>query len=522
MKLNIPVIACLCLSLLGSQELNAKRNLIKMRPESTQGFLVLDKDADASISSWKIDIYKDPADGTASASAPAPEVTYTLENKNYQLIPSEFYQPGPYTYSYTITGYNSKDEPVVSQGPEFLCAGCPPSNMEELGKWTCDGKTYAWVVKLWRDRNPPKNYFLIFGQAVDFSTSGIQIPYYQWGTSAFLNSICGTDSTFPSIPMLEYYGLASNDCYTVNENNKIITRNSMYPYYLRDHECAKLYGSVFGVQKSLGNWHTAGGKMVNLGSATPATGTSMSEMLNYIRIHDIFEFGDDNALSCSPCGGSVTGWTNGGWATSYIEANKIWTSGVGCEFELWCTIGKISELAEGKPMNINEDLQWYSGLVAVQISRIDEEEKSISLERDKLFDETGRFIAPPMMLSEGLYSFEFVHEKHAGLPFYLDVKTATDYSLKQKDLFEATIYPVPITSSAFKIDMKAYAQLDVTYSLYNPSMSLVRTEVFNLPKDYTGTKTIRIPYVSGNYTHVFTFPDGSVQSFITPRESSFD
>lgn len=512
---------------------SAQSNAIKILPEYSQGYLVLDEAAYPNVDMWEIAIYKNTYPGGVKQSTL--EDSYRLGGINFINIPVEYYQrdtTDTIDYSYFVLAYDSLGDTLVYQGPERACQGCPPANFKELKIWKCNGRTYAWEVRLWRDDafgSPTYGkYYLVFDQALDFTTpddNGNGIPYYEWGPYGFFSTLCQNLPNPTALALWEWYGLAEGNCYMVNSNPKIISRPGVaLQQGLRDYDCTVLSGDLWGVQKYLGSWKNAlKGVPFYIGNDN-LENYSSSSLITYINNNNIFDL--ETNLACSTCSGSPSFENSGWWGTGFEKPGwripNFPNTDPHRKHNPWSIISEMSDYLGGDELEIIGGNIWYGNMPAVQISRVDDIGMDVLIERDKIFDSKGDFVGPNLVFTPGLYRFEFIDNTSTGLPYYYEIETTEDYSIYAKDFLDVTIYPVPIVGNQVSIDFEAFANVEFTYTLYDPSLNIMNTQNFKFGKGYTGTEVITsgpsVPsWPSGNYVHYFLFTDGSYLSFITPK-----
>lgn len=508
----------------------AAQSAVELRPETSNGFLLLNSTDYPTVTSWEITIFKTTyTDGVPTTTT---EKTETLtDGVNFTSIAQEYYAGGSSSvdYSYTVKGYGTAKAPVTTFGPERLCLGCPPPNMELLKTWKCKASTYAWSISAFHNTNwqgpEAGNYYLWFSEAVDYLSTdngGFVIPYYEWMTGSEEAAICSTPES------REFHGLTDNDCYTVNaegSTQRIITRDALETDHLLGAECDHITGHIFGVQKYLGPWTNRAGMLINLGT-TNVSDLSVEQIVNAVTDNDWFDL--DDTLECDSCE-NVPEWHNEGWwGTGYQEAPwyaEIPTTDPPVDHQdggLWGLIGTMSQYAGGESFTpVKGNVKWYENMRSVQVSRIDQPGLNLLIERSKLFDGDDQIGYPSITLEPGLYLVEFIHKDQTGLPLFYRVATEQVYTIQQKDLFDATVYPVPITGNSFSMDLKAKAKMTVAYTLYGPSMEVLHTQNISLSKNHTKTVTVSngagaaTAWPSGTFIHHFAFPDGSEVSITT-------
>lgn len=507
--------------------------VIRFKPEYSQGFLVLNSAAYPDVTGWQVDIYKK----NNSRRGTVLDNSISLGTKNYIHFDAAYYQPAAGSgidYSYTITGYGANGLPVVVQGPQQICSGCPPTNMEEQQTWTCNGTNYAWTIKLWQDISPGNGqYYLILDQAYSYfsqANGGVGVPYYMWCTQEYEASVCQDGN----VGMQRFYGLNAisfnnqnthcNDCDNVNSssNPKIITRHATSPDGLRDMECSNITGDICGIQKYLGPWHDT----VVLGQLVPISfnpvGYDMEQLLeDYVNQYDLFSLGEE--LVCEVCGeGDPEGGDDNG------DDFYDWLMGViletfhdeGGDVHFWDAVGQLSQDRGGTPVSLPGGHVWYTNLKEVNITRLDAPGLSTSLSLEKLFDANEDFVSPSLVFTPGLYWIEFVDDHLVSLPWFVEFSNTQDCSIYDKDCLGVTIYPVPITGNSVNLQLETTKELTFTYTLYGPGSQVMATRNYHLAEGYRGTDLISSgvgasQWPAGNYVHYFEFSDGSTLSYTT-------
>ncbi len=501
--------------------------------------MVLNHAAYPSVENWQVKIYENTYTGGSKTSTLIKN--YRLGGLNYLLIPTEFYQPQEGTgidYSFSVTGFNSSGV-VVNQGPMNLCEGCVPPNFDVINKWSCNGKRTAWEIQLWRNTNSPEDdpvsgghYFLTLRPALNYSTSdygGNAVPYYEWATPSWLEAICGEEYGPSHTELRGFYGLNFIDCELINQygsGRKIVTRFANNSHGLRDAQCASITGPIYGIQKYLGDWRGSASALADIGSSNIG-GYSRAELITFVNNNDVFDL--STALNCDICV-NAPNWSNSGWWGH--NPNKPikpgwWTPkfpGISKPGNnLFASIDYVAEIAGGEPLVINNEYSWYSNLLALQIARVDKPGVSVLLERDKLFDENGIFIAPSVVLVPGLYRFEFIHEDLNGIALMYECERDEDNTLYDKDFLNVVLFPVPMQQYGISMNLNALAKVDFEYTLFDPELRVIHKQSFRLKKEYEGTYSVEGGLIgagmwpNGNYIHQFTFADGSVKSYVTHK-----
>lgn len=122
-----------------------------------------------------------------------------------------------------------------------------------------------------------------------------------------------------------------------------------------------------------------------------------------------------------------------------------------------------------------------------------------------------------LSLQAGLYCFGFAIKGLGYVPFILEVETPLNVTMAMADMLSVNIYPVPITSNSFTIDMTASEALSFTYEFRNSSGTLLYKQKFNLKKNQQWTHVVKPTQGVPNGKHInrFVFTDGSVLSLQT-------
>ncbi|MDD4236873.1 MAG: hypothetical protein PHF99_12740 [Bacteroidales bacterium] len=185
----------------------------------------------------------------------------------------------------------------------------------------------------------------------------------------------------------------------------------------------------------------------------------------------------------------------------------------------------IDQIGEAFNNESNDEFTWPDGIDKVDIVRISESPSAIcTIYEDSIYDANGNIIAPQFTLNKGLYTFSLTHKDKSHNYSIIEVKSMVTSTLDIAELFNITIYPVPIINDYFIIEIGSSISDNLSYELYDKDANSIHNERirYSTSGGFSGISTIRIDpdntMPDGNLFNRFIFSDGSVITIQTVKE----
>lgn len=401
----------------------------------------------------------------------------------------------------------------------------------------CNGSNYAWKVTQWVNSANSLSFYELTGASHydpewedpytgDF---GGYVPYYQYMTFSEYNSTAFLLSPEASkewydIPDEWWNLLPEENYYTKQVNNSPeISYYNVSGTAIQDPEFR-------GVRKAMGAWNGLGywDKMTHNEYAYGTHGgLCLNNTLEYAMSIMNSTGGGANIVPTLECNPSPnTSSVGGGWTGDFSQcADELLNNfdthpDVGSPIQNW--LHCIENMNPNGGGNGTGGGSIWEEIHHIQLSIVDGTNgvsQVFSKRNSDLFDRNGDFVPFSVTLAPGLYRMEI---SRTGLgaytpEAYFEISDHTQFSVSLADLFDFTIFPVPHISDDFEINMEAFANLEVKYSLYDSNGIKLHGSKYSLNNGHNENHQVitRDPLPSGLLIHRFEFEDGSYKTATT-------
>ena len=502
-----------------------------LTPEQTNGFVVwMDTD---SVQYWEVVIVD---------RVPTTDSTYYEErvwrheewSNNYVFIPEEYRPEGVKNqYSVRLYGKTRGHDVVVEEDViPFLPEGGADPWYATCFR-ICNGTSYAWKVTQWvNSANSQSMYELTGASHYDpdwedpyTGELGGYVPYYEYMTTEVYNTVFlgnqYASQEYYDIPSDAWSGLPWEEYYTIKVNN-----SSDVSYYnvsgtaIQDPEFR-------GVRKAMGPWNGLG--YLDKQTNNQAYGTFGGLCVNNSLVYAMMLMNSSSkganispTLECHPSQNMSS--VGSGWTGDMSQCHDELLN----NFDDYPDIGSVIQNWLHCIEGLNPNGGGSSGngggvweeLHHIKISLVDGGVMPVFSKRNSdLFDSNGDFVPFSTTLAPGLYRVEIARTGLGAYTpeAYFEIKDRTQFSVNLADLFDFTIFPVPHINDDFEINMKAFANLKVSYSLFDSNGMRIHQNNYNLRNGHDEDHEIisRNPLPTGLLIHRFDFEDGSYKTATT-------
>lgn len=498
---------------------------IRLMPYEATRFVVMNHATHPTVSRWEVIISQKTQNQAGNVSYNTVQ-TYNLNAKHYVQLPATYLSRARNNHYYVAAkGYDSNNILVVEDLPKLTIDG---PVWTEACYWTCIGDDYAYDLSLYV--NPPTPPYstssssrLTLERSYDYYDTDLEIgiPHYEYMTAADLAIKDAADlASFYNVPAL-IYGHPGTSTSII----KLIDVESSDPLY--DAYGTPLSGTVYGVQKYLGDW--AGPVITSPEMASGDVNCDPSGMIWAIDgINMSSDFGSRPPVECLSAGSSVGGPSSTSdlsTATSLSDCFKTHfiddiPSG---DMDFAQNIADIKDCLDAAGSNGNTTTGIYpSELAAItyQSCSASNNGSIITLTESDFADRNGNYVSPTITLPAGLVAVSYQMKNNTVVTLYTELDNNYVGQLEARNLVDVNIYQVPITNNRFTLELDSKIQTSCQYELFDFSGNLLHSERIPLTSGQLSTTNVRpaqgIP--TGQLVNKFTFPDGSVITELTNKQ----
>ncbi|AEA42626.1 hypothetical protein [Fluviicola taffensis] len=474
------------------------------KPANANGYLIMNQAAYPSVTNWKVSIKQRVWNTSLNRYEYTLILSKTLLGLNYFKVPKEYRNSN---YVVDIRG-NSNTGTVIQTND----IGMGPVT-ETMCNWVCNGPNYVYGLQM---NNVPF-------QGVKISMQPASAPtgtpfYYEWVQDGyywnqFLNNQNPAD-----------YGFSSWDHALEFGGDAIIEMNVPPGQYKYDRFGTPMNGAVVGVSKYFGPYKDVWNNVVS--DPLMVLESDCSNPISWAI--DLVNDGSTNPVTVA-CNGN-SGPIN--WSSTNEVLNPI--SFDPCFEEYYDEIGWHAGSGSGVYQLVQIPCNWFvtnpgGGTGAgvnwpENVSRITMKSMNsksglteISFAEDDVFDNRGRFIGANYPVPAGFYTVIYQYSDLSIASYYVEVPTATNSVISEKDFLSYSAYPVPIVENRFSMSFNATKKVSFRYELRNASNELLFKDDYIIEKDASVTRVINVPegIPTGVLYNKFRFSDGSVIQFTT-------
>lgn len=497
---------------------------IRLMPYEATRFVVMNHAAHPTVSRWEVIISQKTQNQAGNVSYNTVR-TYNLNAKHYVQLPATYLSRASNNHYYVAAkGYDSNNILVIEDLPKLAIDG---PVWTEACAWTCVGDDYAYDLTMYV--NPPtppastsSSSRLILERSYDYYDADLEvgIPHYEYMTAADL-------ATKDAAGMASYYNVPALIYGYPGTSTSIIKLEdvpSSDPLY--DAHGVALSGTVYGVQKYLGDWAGPVITSPEMASGDENCGQLIGWAIDGINMSS--DFGSRPDVECTsvgaPSGGpsSTSGLST---ATSLTDCFKThFIDGIPSgDMDFAQNITDIQDCLDAAGSNGNTTTGIYpSELAAITYQPCSPSNNGsvITLTESDFADRNGNYVSPTITLPAGLVAVSYQMKNNTVVTLYTELDNNYVGQLEARNLVAVNIYQVPITNNRFTLELDSRIQTSCQYELFDFSGNLLHSERIPLTAGQLSTTNVRpaqgIP--TGQLVNKFTFPDGSVITKLTNKQ----
>lgn len=521
------------------------QSIVKIVPETDNGYLVLDRSDYPGLDRWECDLYYYEKDSIGTLDSNL--IWSFYNNEDYFYFPKFITEPSAGAYAFDIRGYDASGGQLVSKSrvsPNDIPVDI--GKLEVVGPvaerkcWkTCNGKVYpgdlfpyAYSISLYE--YPSGGYYLAVEDGFYYDPNGEKQDYYAYYTQANFNTWCAS-------------------CYNNAYQGRIILNIDGDNGNYTDIQGHPLSGPLVGVRKDAGPWKGLRtpekvpgpyqNSVFNTSTAEEDCGKSFdwfkdkvnNYMLSHPSAYTAFPTLDCiPAQSSLPAGGYIPhGWTLAwlAWREEQLIKLPHQTAGappiqlpVADPFDnIWEVLRQAEDEAELNEFGAVETPGRAKGPGGVDpnigniidraiITDLTGSGGTTVLDLSDIYDNNGRLQAPSISLPAGLYRIALAYRNTDLKVRTIEAVTGLDMTYELSSMINISVVPSPLTNKTFKIDFDPGFTGSVNYELLDFNGNKIYSNTYSFTKDVQNSKTVSVinTIPTGVIFHRFTFPDGSV------------
>jgi hypothetical protein len=501
-------------------------SFIKYYPETTQGYLVFNKDSKAKIAKLHITVVDSLDKGKE-------KILYDtiVEHDNYIKLPSECFVPSEGFHILTVTGLKKNGKEVGSENMQITYKQCVnPNQYDSDFGWTCIGYNYAWKIianRIVYNGVASEKGYLTLEEALTNQVQGESgTPYYVYMLRETWNSLTNNAEKWRSFKEFHHLSQRNSD---LHENGMEIIKleHVTAGQNLRGYHGQVVVGdTVYGVQKTKGYWQNPALQTDEFNGIDINYSMQWAiERLNVI-IHEKNAYNNHDTIPDLECFGQC-----------YTPLQPIDYGGFSSDFysslvKCWGTINNYSPTTPPNlPINIGQQSpsfinhrQWLEAMkkckdlkfpYSENISSIAVSQIASKYDSDKPLD-NGITIhtdnitnVPSVTFTPGLYVIGFTDKKNRYA--YIVEEITSNFKFEPNSSYFTTIYEdYKFDGNKLTVTTDAYDEIQATMFVYNKEKELIHKQDVLISKGFSSVEILfESKLEDGEYTCEFIYSDNS-------------